>query len=131
MNLNHVHLIGRLVRDPELRSLPSGTPVCAFSLATNSAYVTKEGKREEESEFHNVVVFGKTAETAAQYLKKGRTVFVQGRLKTRSWEDTQKAKHWMTEIIADRIQFGPKAAAKAEPVGEMVAIPVEQAAATV
>jgi single-strand DNA-binding protein len=129
MNLNHVHLIGRLVRDPELRALPTGTSVCSFSLATNSAFVNKEGKKEEASEFHPIVAFGKTADIAAQYLKKGRLLFVEGRLQTRSWEDAQGVKHWKTEILADRIQFGPKAGAKTDAVGEVVATPVEEGAA--
>jgi single-strand DNA-binding protein len=126
VNLNQVHLIGRLVRDPELRALPTGTSVCSFNLATNRAFVTKEGKKEETSEFHPIVVFGKTADLAAQYLKKGRLLFVEGRLHTRTWEDAQGIKHWKTEIVADRIQFGPKGAAKAEAVGvEVVSNPEE------
>jgi single-strand DNA-binding protein len=130
MNLNQVHLIGRLVRDPELRALPTGTSVCAFSLATNSAFVTKEGKKEETSEFHPIVVFGKTADIAAQYLKKGRLLFVEGRLQTRTWEDAQGVKHWKTEIVADRIQFGPKAGAKADAAEAVVATPHGERVAT-
>jgi single-strand DNA-binding protein len=129
MNLNQVHLIGRLVKDPELRALPTGMSVCSFSLATNSTFVTKEGKKEEASEFHAIVTFGKTADIAAQYLKKGRLTFVEGRLQTRTWEDTQGVKHWKTEIVADRIQFGPKAGTKTDTAEAVVATPHEEAVA--
>jgi single-strand DNA-binding protein len=129
MNLNQVHLIGRLVKDPELRALPTGTSVCSFSLATNSVFVTKEGKKEEAPEFHAIVTFGKTADIAAQYLKKGRLAFVEGRLQTRTWENTQGVKHWKTEIVADRIQFGPKAGTKADTAEAVVATPHEEAVA--
>jgi single-strand DNA-binding protein len=125
MNLNQVHLIGRMVKDPELRALPTGTSVCSFSLATNSVFVTNEGKKEETPEFHAIVAFGKTANVAAQYLKKGRLLFVEGRLQTRTWEDAQGVKHWKTEVVADRIQFGPKAGAKGDAAEAVVAPPLQ------
>ncbi|RJQ34202.1 single-stranded DNA-binding protein [Candidatus Parcubacteria bacterium] len=106
MYINKALLFGNLTRDPELRALPSGVNVCNFSVATNRVYRDKDGKKQEQADFHNVVVFGRQADIVAQYLKKGRSVFVEGRMQTRSWEkDGQK--QYRTEVIADRIQFGP------------------------
>jgi len=108
MYINKALLFGNLTRDPELRALPSGVNVCNFSVATNRVYRDKDGKKQEQADFHNVVVFGRQADIVAQYLKKGRSVFVEGRMQTRSWEkDGQK--QYRTEVIADRIQFGPSA----------------------
>lgn len=102
-------LFGNLTRDPELRALPSGVNVCNFSVATNRVYKDRDGKKQEQADFHNVVVFGRQADIVAQYLKKGRSVFIEGRLQTRSWEkDGQK--QYRTEVIADRVQFGPNGA---------------------
>jgi single-strand DNA-binding protein len=109
MYLNKVILIGNLTRDPELRSLPSGVKVCSFSLATNRVWKDKNGARQESAEYHNVVVFGRQAETVAQYMKKGSSMLVEGRMQTRSWDDkTSGEKKYRTEIVADRTQFGPK-----------------------
>lgn len=108
MYINKAIVYGNLTRDPELRSLPSGIQVASFSLATNRVYKDKDGKRQEQSDFHNVVVFGRQAETVAQYLKKGSAAFVEGRMQTRSWEQ-EGQKKYRTEIVADRVQFGPKA----------------------
>ena len=106
MNLNKVMLIGYLTREPELRSLPSGLQVCSFSMATNQSYL-KDGKRMNEATFHEVVAFGKTGELVAEYLQKGSQLYVEGRLRNRSWEkDGQKYRR--TEIMADRVQFGAK-----------------------
>ena len=111
MYLNKVILIGNLTRDPELRSLPSGIKVCSFSLATNRVWKDKAGVRQESADYHNVVVFGRQAETVAQYMKKGSSILVEGRMQTRSWEDkTSGEKKYRTEVIADRTQFGPKGA---------------------
>ncbi len=109
MYLNKAFIIGNLTRDPELRSLPSGVQVASFSVATNRVWRDKEGQKQESTEFHNVVVFGRQAETAAQYLKKGSSVLIEGRLQTRSWE-SEGQKKYRTEIVADRIQFGPRSA---------------------
>lgn len=100
-------IYGNLTRDPELKSLPSGIQVCSFSLATNRVFNDRDGKRQEQAEYHNVVVFGRQAETSAQYLKKGSAAYVEGRLQTRSWEK-DGAKQYRTEIVADRVQFGPR-----------------------
>jgi len=109
MYLNKAIVIGNLTRDPELRSLPSGIKVCTFSLATNRVWKDKNGARQESADYHNVVVFGRQAETVAQYMKKGSSILVEGRMQTRSWDDkTSGEKKYRTEIVADRTQFGPK-----------------------
>lgn len=107
MYLNKAMVFGNLTRDPELRALPNGTQVCAMGLATNRVYNDKDGNRQEQTEYHNVTVFGRQAENCAKYLGKGASAYVEGRLQTRSWEkDGQK--QYRTEIIADTVQFGPK-----------------------
>lgn len=111
MYLNKAIVVGNLTRDPELRSLPSGQPVTNFSLATNQVYKDGKGERQERTEFHNIVVFGKQAESVAQYLKKGDSALVEGRLQTRSWE-SEGQKKYRTEVVADRVQFGSKRVGK-------------------
>ncbi len=112
MYLNKAIVIGNLTRDPELRSLPTGIKVCSFSVATNRVWKDKNGARQESADYHNVVVFGRQAETVAQYMKKGSSILVEGRMQTRSWDDkTSGEKKYRTEIIADRTQFGPKGGA--------------------
>ncbi len=107
MYLNKAFIYGNLTRDPEMKVLPSGMNVTSFSLATNRVYNDRDGKRQESTDYHNIVVFGRQAETVNQYLRKGSGAFVEGRLQTRSWEkDGQK--QYRTEIVADRVQFGPK-----------------------
>lgn len=107
MYLNKAMVFGNLTRDPEMKALPSGMQVCSLSLATNRVYNDRDGKRQEAVDYHNVVVFGKQAENSAKYLTKGNSVYVEGRMQTRSWEkDGQK--QYRTEVIADRVQFGPK-----------------------
>ncbi|MEK7098637.1 MAG: single-stranded DNA-binding protein [Patescibacteria group bacterium] len=108
MDLNKVLLYGNLTRDPELRALPSGMNVVNFSIATNRTFKDRDGKKQEQVEFHNIVVFGRQADTVSQYLKKGAGAFVEGRLQTRSWEKDGK-KMYRTEVVADRVQFGPRA----------------------
>ena len=110
MYLNKAILYGNLTKDPEIRALPSGIQVASFSIATNRVYKDKNGAKQEQVDFHNIVVFGRQAETAAQYLKKGQGVFVEGRIQTRSWDDKDGVKKYRTEIVADRVQFGPKSA---------------------
>lgn len=107
MYLNKAMVYGNLTRDPELKALPSGMNICSFSLATNRVYNDRDGKRQESTDYHNIVVFGKQADTTAKYLTKGSSTYVEGRMQTRSWEkDGQK--QYRTEIVADRVQFGPK-----------------------
>ncbi len=98
---------GNLTRDPELKSLPSGVQVATFSLATNRVYKDKDGNKQEQSDFHNIVVFGRQAELVAQYLSKGSAAFIEGRMQTRSWEQDGQKKY-RTEVVADRVQFGPR-----------------------
>lgn len=106
MYLNTVQLYGNLTRDPEMRALPSGQQVANFSIATNRTYKDKDGQKKEQVEYHNVVAFGRTAEVIGQYMKKGRPLFVQGRLQTRSWEK-DGAKQYRTEVVLENFQFGP------------------------
>jgi single-strand DNA-binding protein len=108
MYLNKAIVIGNLTRDPELRALPSGSKVCSFSVATNRVWRDKTGAKQEDAQFHNIVVFGAQAENVAQYLRKGNSVLVEGRMQTRSWDDQSGVKKYRTEIVADRVQFGPK-----------------------
>jgi single-strand DNA-binding protein len=107
MYINKAMLYGNLTRDPEMRALPSGGNVCSFSIATNRVYKKADGSRAEEVSYHNVVVFGRTAETCGQYLKKGSSAYIEGRLQTRSW-DKDGQKQYRTEVVADRVQFGPR-----------------------
>ena len=108
MYLNKAFIIGNLTRDPEIRSLPSGVKVATLGVATNRVWKNKEGARQENTEYHNVVVFGRQAETVSQYLKKGSSVMVEGRMQTRSWDGQDGVKRYRTEVVADRVQFGPR-----------------------
>ncbi len=109
MYYNKAIIIGNLTRDPELKSLPSGIQVCSMSLATNRVWKDKNGAKQESVDYHNVVVFGRQAETAAQFLRKGASAMVEGRMQTRSWDSPDGKKNYRTEIVADRVQFGPRA----------------------
>lgn len=116
MYLNKTFLFGNLTRDPEMRSLPNGNKVTSFSLATNRIYKDANGAKQEQVEYHNIVVFGRQAETSAQYLKKGQGVMIEGRIQTRSWDDkTTGEKKYRTEIVADAVQFGPKSGGAGAP----------------
>lgn len=115
MNLNKVFLIGRLTQDPNLKTLPSGQPVCSFGLATSRFFNDKLGQKKQETEFHNIVLFGRLAEIASQYLAKGSLAFIEGRLRTRNWQDKSGNQRYRTEVTAERMQLGPKAAGKATP----------------
>jgi single-strand DNA-binding protein len=109
MNLNKVFLIGNLTRDPEARALPSGQAVSSFGLATNRMWTDSQTKeKKKQAEFHNIVAFGKLAEICNQYLNKGKLVYVEGRLQTRSWDDQEGNKKYRTEIVADGMQMGPR-----------------------
>jgi len=108
MNLNQVILIGRVVRDPEGKALPGGTTVSNLSLATSKVYKDKQGVKKEETEFHNLVAYGKTAEIINQYVKKGQLINIVGELKTRNWEK-EGVKHYRTEITVNQMQMGPSA----------------------
>ena len=109
MNLNKVILVGRLTRDPELRSTPSGVQVCSFGLATNRTWTDRgSNEKKSETEFHNIVLWRRLAEIASQYLRKGSLVLIEGRLQTRSWDDQSGNKKQRTEIIAESMQLAPK-----------------------
>lgn len=115
-----MYLIGNLTRDPELKSLPTGNKVTSFSIATNRVWKDANGAKQESVEFHNVVVFGRQAETSAQYLKKGQQVMVEGRIQTRSWDDkTTNEKKYRTEIVAESVQFGSKTGGSSSETGEV------------
>jgi single-strand DNA-binding protein len=108
MTLNKAMLIGRLGKDPEVRYTKSGDPVASFSLATDDNWKDKQGNRQERTEWHNIVAWGKLADFAQNYLKKGRQVYVEGRIQTRDWTDNQSVKHYKTEVVANSIRFiGP------------------------
>jgi single-strand DNA-binding protein len=116
MYINKVMLYGNLTRDPEMRAMPSGGNVTSFSVATNRTFKKADGTKQEATEFHNVVVFGRQAETCAQYLKKGSPAYVEGRIQTRSW-DKEGVKQYRTEVIAERVQFGPRSTGSRQAIG--------------
>ncbi|MBM3261002.1 single-stranded DNA-binding protein [Candidatus Kaiserbacteria bacterium] len=109
MYINKALIFGNLTRDPELRALPSGMNVASFSIATNRVFKDRDGKKQEQTDFHNIVVFGREADIVSQYLKKGSSAFIEGRIQNRSWDDKKTGeKKYRTEIVADHVQFGPK-----------------------
>jgi single-strand DNA-binding protein len=101
MDLNKVMLIGRLVKKPEIRSTSSGQNVASFSVVTNRYWTDKNGQKQEKAEFHNVVVWGRLADIAGQYLDKGKKIYIEGRLQTRDWEGQDGNKRYRTEVVAD------------------------------
>ena len=113
MYLNKVILIGRLTRDPQTRALPSGQSVASFGIATDRFFNDRSGQKQRQTEFHNIVVFGKLADISSQYLNKGSLVSIEGRLQTRAWKDSAGNQRSKTEIIAERMQLGPKSAGSA------------------
>src|ERR1700722_19231477 len=108
MYINKAMVFGNLTRDPELRAMPSGMNVASFSIATKRVFKDRDGKNQEQTDFHNIVVFGRQADTVAQYLKKGSSAFIEGRIQTRSWDGKDGEKKYRTEVVADRVQFGPR-----------------------
>ena len=118
MNLNKVFVLGNLTADPISRALPSGQSVVNFGLATNRIFYDKDRQKQQQTEFHNIVAFGKIAEIAQQYLKKGSMALIEGRIQTRSWQDSSGNKRTRTEIITERLQLGPRAAGKVIPAEE-------------
>ena len=108
MNVNKVFIYGNLTRDPEVKQLPSGTKVAQLGIATNRIYNNQQGEKVTEVEYHNVTMFGRLSELAEQYLKKGGGLFVEGRLRTSSWDGEDGVKRYKTEIIAENMQFGPR-----------------------
>jgi single-strand DNA-binding protein len=110
MDLNKVILVGRVTADPQVRSTPGGQSVTTIGVATNRTWTDKAGQKQEQTEFHNVVLWGRTAEIAGQYLTKGAMVLIEGRLQTRNWTDKQGQQRRTTEVMAERMQLGPRAA---------------------
>lgn len=108
MNLNKVQLIGRLTRDPEIRTTPSGQTVATVGLATNRTWKDKMGQKQEKTEFHNIVVWGRTAEIVGQYLTKGQEAYFEGRLETRSYTGKDGVERRITEVIAENMQMGSR-----------------------
>lgn len=126
MNVNKAIICGNLTRDPEERALPSGQAVSSFGVATNRAWTNQEGQKQEQVEFHNIVAFGKLAEICNQYLAKGRLVFVEGRLQTRTWEGQDGIKRNRTEIVAETMQMGPRSAGQVVGTNDSPVQPVEK-----
>ena len=104
-SVNKVILLGNLGGDPESKALPSGQAVCNFSIATTETYKDRNEQQQEKTEWHRIVVYGKVGENAAKYLKKGRQVYIEGKLSTRSWDDKEGKKHYMTEVVANQVVF--------------------------
>jgi single-strand DNA-binding protein len=108
MNLNKVFIIGRITSDIVLKATTTNQAVTNFNVATNRVWTDKSGQKQEEAEFHTVVVWGRQAELASQFLSKGSLVLIEGRLRTRSWKDANNQNHKVTEIVCERMQFGPR-----------------------
>jgi single-strand DNA-binding protein len=108
MNVNKVFLVGRLTRDPEIRTTPSGQTVASIGLATGRTWTDKQGQKQEKTEFHNVVMWGRTAEVAGQYLVKGQEIFVEGRLESRRYTGKDGVERRITDVIVENFQFGAK-----------------------
>jgi len=108
MNLNRAIIVGRVTNEPEKRALPSGQNVTTFGVATNRVWYDSERNKKEEAQFHNIVAFGKLADTVSQYVQKGATILIEGRIQYRSWDGKDGQKHYRTEILAENLQLGPR-----------------------
>ncbi len=109
MNVNKAIILGNLTRDPEVKTIPSGQTVASFSIATNRFWTDKaSGEKKKSAEYHNVIAWGRLAEIAQQFLTKGGLVYIEGRLQTRNWEDQQGNKKYRTEVVAEKMQLGPR-----------------------
>lgn len=126
MNLNKVFLIGRVATDIEMKTTPSGQSVCTFSLATNRTWKGKDGQKQEESQFHRIVLWQKLAEIASQFLTKGSLVMIEGRIQNRTWDDKNGVKRYTTEIIGENMQMGPRAAGAEAPAGKSFSAPKKE-----
>ena len=116
MNLNKVFLIGRIASDIELKTTQGGQSTTTINVATNRTWKDANGQKKEQAEFSRVVIWGKQAELVSQYLTKGSEIMIEGRLQTRKWDGTDGSKHYITEIVAESVQFGAKAQRSAAPV---------------
>jgi len=110
MNFNKAIIAGNLTRDPEVKNLPSGQSVASFGVASNRHYTDKEGNKQQSTEFHNIVAFGKRADVCSRYLKKGMPILIEGRLQTNNWQGQDGVKRYRTEIIMEFMQMGPRLA---------------------
>lgn len=117
MNLNKAFILGNVTRDPEIRQTPSGQSVAVFGIATNRFFTNASGQKQQQAEFHNIVAWGRLAEICGQYLKKGSLVLIEGRMQTRSWQDPQGNTRNKTEIVAERMQLGPRPAGQRNEAG--------------
>jgi single-strand DNA-binding protein len=129
-SVNCVHLIGNLVRDPQLRSTQSGRPVCSISLATTRQWKTEQGEKQEQTEFHKLILWGKLAEIASQYLKRGMKAYFQGRIQTRSYKGADGTTKFVTEIIAEDMMMLSGVPAAAKPSDPLPAQPEPEDAHT-
>ncbi|MFH1621178.1 MAG: single-stranded DNA-binding protein [Patescibacteria group bacterium] len=123
MNLNRAMIIGNLTRDPEMRTTTNGQNVCSFSVATSSQWVNAQGVKQERTEYHPIVAWGKLAEICSQYLAKGRKVYIEGRLQTREWEGQDGNKRQRTEIVAENmimLDRAPAAGLQSGTIGSQV-----------
>jgi single-strand DNA-binding protein len=119
MYINKAIVVGNITRDPELKSLPNGSSVCTFSVATNRTWKDQSGQKQDAVDYHNIACFGKQAEVVAQWMKKGSQIYVEGRMTTRSWDDKDTGKKmYKTEVIAENIQFGSSPKGDREPKTE-------------
>lgn len=129
MNLNKVFILGNLTRDPETKATTGGTTVCRFAVASNRMWTDKNGQKQQKAEFHNIVAWGKLGDICAQYLQKGRLVFIEGRIETRNYVAADGVKKYWTEIIAEGMQMGPRGTAQDTPQGkteaELEGVPLE------
>ncbi len=108
MNLNKAFVLGNITRDPEMRAMPSGQQVASFGIATNRFYTDASGQKKQDTEFHNIVCFGKLADIASRFITKGSLVLIEGRIKNSSWQGTDGVKKYKSEIIAETLQLGPR-----------------------
>lgn len=117
MDLNKVIIVGRVTADLQLKTTPGGQSVVSVGVATNRTWNDKNNQKQEQTEFHNVVIWGRTAEVAAQFLTKGQMVLIEGRLQTRTWTNKQGAQQRTTEILCERMQLGPRPMGQGGPAG--------------
>ena len=116
MSVNKVILVGRLGKDPDLRYTPGGQAVASFSLATNRQWKSQEGQKQEETTWHNIVAWGKRAETLKEYMSKGRQIYIEGRIANRSYDDKEGNKRYVSEVVVENFQFlGDRGSAEADP----------------
>ena len=108
MNFNKAIIVGNIIKDPEVRTTPNGQNVASIGVATNRVWNTNSGEKQEKTEFHNIVAWGKLAEICGQYLTKGQLVLFEGRIETRSWDGQDGVKRYKTEIVAENMQMGPR-----------------------